>query len=33
MSGGSLDYVYGRLNDAVREIKRRATTPLQKAFA
>lgn len=33
MSGGSLDYVYGRLNDAVSEIKRRATTPLQKAFA
>ncbi len=33
MSGGSLDYVYSRLNDAVIEIKRRATTPLQKAFA
>lgn len=33
MSGGSLDYVYGRLNDAVNEINRRATTTLQKAFA
>jgi hypothetical protein len=33
MSGGSLDYLYGRVNDAVIEIKRRAKTPLQKAFA
>lgn len=33
MSGGSLDYVCYRLDDAVDSIEKRATTPLQKAFA
>jgi len=33
MSGGSLDYVCYRLDDAIDTIKRRATTALQKAFA
>lgn len=32
MSGGSLDYVYSRLNDAIETIERRATTSLQRAF-
>ena len=33
MSGGSLDYVCYRLDDAIDTIERRATTTLQKAFA
>ena len=33
MSGGSLDYVYQRVDDAADAIGRRADTPLQHAFA
>ena len=33
MSGGSLDYVCYRLDDAIEVIERRATTVLQTAFA
>jgi len=33
MSGGSLDYVCYKLDDAVDSIEKRATTPLHKAFA
>ena len=33
MSGGSLDYVFYKLDDAVDSIEKRATTVLQKAFA
>lgn len=33
MSGGSLDYVCYRVDDAVDTIDKRATTVLQKAFA
>ena len=33
MSGGSLDYVFYKLDDAVDSIEKRATTPLHKAFA
>jgi hypothetical protein len=33
MSGGSLDYVYGRVDDAAGEIRSRATRPEHKAFA
>jgi hypothetical protein len=33
MSGGSLDYVCYRLDDAIDTIERRATTTLHKAFA
>ena len=33
MSGGSLDYVCYRLDDAIDTIERRATTALHKAFA
>ena len=33
MSGGSLDYVCYRLDDAIDTIEKRATTALQKAFA
>lgn len=33
MSGGSLDYVCYRVDDAVDTIEKRATTPLHKAFA
>lgn len=33
MSGGSLDYVCYRVDDAVDTIEKRATTALQKAFA
>jgi len=33
MSGGSLDYVYQKVNDAVDEIECRAKTNLHKAFA
>ena len=33
MSGGSLDYVCYRLDDAIDTIEKRATTVLQKAFA
>ena len=33
MSGGSLDYVCYKLDDAIEVIERRATTVLQKAFA
>ena len=33
MSGGSLDYVYGKVDDAAEIIMERASTPLQRAFA
>jgi len=33
MSGGSLDYVCYKLDDAIEVIERRVTTALQKAFA
>lgn len=33
MSGGSLDYVYIRVEDAAWSIGKRAETPLHKAFA
>jgi len=33
MSGGSLDYVCYKIDDAADSIEARATTPLQKAFA
>ena len=33
MSGGSLGYVYHKVNDAIEEIESRATNPLQRAFA
>ena len=33
MSGGSLDYICYKLDDAVDAIEKRATTTLQKAFA
>jgi hypothetical protein len=33
MSGGSLDYIYYRVEDVAETIKDRAETPLQKAFA
>lgn len=33
MSGGSLDYVFYKLDDAIEVIERRATTVLQTAFA
>ena len=33
MSGGSLDYVCYKIDDAVDTIEKRATTTLQKAFA
>ena len=33
MSGGSLDYVYGRVNDAAQSIKSRSKKPLHIAFA
>ena len=33
MSGGSLDYVCYRLDDAIDTIERRATTTLHKAFS
>ena len=33
MSGGSLDYIYGRLDDAADTIASRAEKPLHKAFA
>jgi len=33
MSGGSLDYVCYKIDDAVDTIENRATTTLQKAFA
>lgn len=33
MSGGSLDYVYYKVEEAASEVSRRAETPLQKAFA
>ena len=33
MSGGSLDYVYYKVDDAIDTIEKRATTVLQKAFA
>lgn len=33
MSGGSLDYVYGRVNDAVDAIRLRSRNPLHTAFA
>ena len=33
MSGGSLDYVCYRLDDAIDTIERRATTALHKAFS
>ena len=33
MSGGSLDYVFYKVDVAVEVIERRATTPLHKAFA
>lgn len=33
MSGGSLNYVYSQVEDAAREIARRAETPLHRAFA
>ena len=33
MSGGSLDYVCYKIDDAVDAIEKRATTTLQKAFA
>ena len=33
MSGGSLDYVCYKLDDAIEVIERRATTVLQTAFA
>jgi hypothetical protein len=33
MSGGSLDYVYRRVDDAIEAIEARATTAQQRAFA
>ena len=33
MSGGSLDYVCYKIDDAIDTIEKRATTTLQKAFA
>lgn len=33
MSGGSLDYVCYKVDDAIETIEKRATTVLQKAFA
>ena len=33
MSGGSLDYVCYKVDDAIDTIEKRATTVLQKAFA
>lgn len=33
MSGGSLDYLYGRVNDAVTQIDTYGETPVQRAFA
>lgn len=33
MSGGSLDYVYGKVEDAAAQIANRAETPEQHAFA
>ncbi len=33
MSGGSLDYICYKIDDAVDTIEKRATTTLQKAFA
>lgn len=32
MSGGSLHYAYSRVEDAAREVSRRAETPLHRAF-
>ena len=32
MSGGSLDYVYSKLDNAIYEMKKRATTNLEYAF-
>jgi hypothetical protein len=32
VSGGSLDYAYGKLNDAISMMAARAKTPLHKAF-
>ena len=32
MSGGSLDYGYGRLDDTIKLLKERAKTPLHRAF-
>lgn len=33
MSGGSLDYAYDKMNDIANQVKRRAETPLHRAFA
>lgn len=33
MSGGSLDYVYGRVDDAAQNIMSRSRNPLHRAFA
>lgn len=33
MSGGSLDYVYSKVDEAAGRILERARTPLEKAFA
>lgn len=33
MSGGSLDYVYGRVDDAAQSIMSRSQNPLDRAFA
>lgn len=32
MSGGDLDYIYGRVEEAAFQIIRKATNPHQKAF-
>jgi len=33
MSGGSLNYSYGAVEEAARELRQRAQTPLHRAFA
>lgn len=33
MSGGSLDYVFGQVEDAARQVAAKAQTPLHRAFA
>lgn len=33
MSGGSLDYFYGRVDDVAEQIGKQATTPAHRAFA
>jgi len=33
MSGGSINYAYSKLDDAIVTIRDRANTPLQRAFA